>query len=127
MRIGLSHIDMESETSYLTTPTLLVATVIVASVMNYFMYFAAPSNSDSAIKDERYKGNEYFRAVVGEVSELAASSGMEQGCTWSQTNEEVHVCVPLAADVRSKDCHCKVVADKLVVTIRGSVMLHVSQ
>jgi len=53
----------------------------------------------------------------------AATGGTEQGCLWSQTDDEVHVSVAMPADARAKDCQCKILESSLSLTIKGSVVL----
>ena len=75
--------------------------------------------------DRRFKGEEYFQAVVGEVNSFIDFGGVEQGCKWSQTGEDIEICAALPEGARAKDCQCKVLERSLTLTIMGRLMLKV--
>jgi len=97
---------------------LLAATLVAASLLDYAL---TRSNDRPSLDDGRVKGDTYFQEVVGEMA--AAAGGTEQGCLWSQTDDEVHVSVAMPADARAKDCQCKILESSLSLTIKGSVVL----
>lgn len=105
---------------WISTGVLLAATLVAASLLDYAL---TRSNDRPSLDDGRVKGDTYFQEVVGEMA--AAAGGTEQGCLWSQTDDEVHVSVAMPADARAKDCQCKILESSLSLTIKGSVVLRV--
>ena len=99
---------------------MLACTVGAASLLAYLL-LRGRADDGPALKDERFKGDEFFSAVLDgkSVDQLATHSGTEQGCRWSQTDDEVEVLVTLASGVRGKDCQCKVLPDKLSISVPG--------
>ena len=110
--------DFEAVTP--SPPFILAATIGTATLLAYLLMRG--ESDGQTFTDERFKGKEYFSAILDakDADQLAIHSGIEQGCRWSQTETEVEVCVPLAAGVRGKECRCKVLEDKLTITVPGA-------
>ena len=106
----------------LASPRLLALTLGTYTILAYFLIFRKTDDDD-----QRFKGEEYFQAVVGELDSFndaaGTMSGHEQGCDWMQTDDEVVVIAPMPDGARSKDCQCKVLEHSLSVRIRGDAIV----
>jgi hypothetical protein len=115
---------VEALRSPLSVPVLLVLT-LGAAIAIHFLCHQWASTPDL---DERYTGEEYFQAVVADINQVCgAPSGTEQGCGWTQTGDELEICVPMPESARAKDCSCKVLERSVKLTIQGRVVLEVSR
>uniref|UniRef100_A0A7S2GCQ0 CS domain-containing protein n=1 Tax=Haptolina brevifila TaxID=156173 RepID=A0A7S2GCQ0_9EUKA len=103
----------------LSPPILLSLTLGTAGLLIYFLLQSEVSPPSEP--DHRITGERYFQDVLGEMD--SAASGTEQGCAWSQDDDEVHITVPLPSDARSKDCQCKILDSSLNLSIKGSTVL----
>ena len=106
----------------LSSAESVAATVLVALVLSYFLTFRKAQKPGSAARPE--EPEEYFQAILGETS-LDSWSGAEQGCRWSQTNDEVEVIVPMPNGARGKDVSCRMLATSLKISVQGSVVVEV--
>ena len=100
----------------------VAATVLVALILSYFLIFRTSRKAAGSTRPE--EPEEYFQAILGETS-LDSWSGAEQGCKWSQTNDEVEVIVPMPEGARGKDVSCRVLATSLKISVQGSVVVEV--
>ena len=70
----------------------------------------------------RDEPEEYFQRIVKEVT-LDSWSGTEQGCSWTQTDDEVEVVAPLLEGAKAKDVACKVLPSSLALSVRGATVV----
>ena len=123
---------MEASAAPLPASLVLAGTIGTASVLAYLLLRGERGASSSGRHGERsvcHEGEDFFTTVVGELDSFAPPStdgGTEQGCRWTQTDEEVEVVVPLPEGARSKDCHCKVLERSLAVKVMGGTIVEVS-
>ena len=106
------------------------ATVVVAAILSYLLIFRKPRSGKgqggSAGSDRgAAEPEEYFRAILGEAK-LDSWHGKEQGCQWTQTDEEVEVTTPMPSGAKGRDVSCKVLTASLKIAIQGAVVLEVS-
>ncbi len=114
----------------LTPPTPAVTLGVTLGVWTLVSYFILRSSSDSEpmnICKRRITSStssEYFSATQkADIDKLGMHSGTEQGCSWSQTDGEITVRVPIPAGARGKDCMCQVLEDQLTITVKSSVVV----
>jgi hypothetical protein len=113
----------ENEALLLPAGLALTCAVVVSSI--FVLILLNRRHGRQPLVDQRFKGEEYFQAVVGEVNSFVDVGGVEQGCQWSQNGEEVEICAALPEGARAKDCQCKVLERAMTLTILGQLMIKV--
>lgn len=94
---------------------VLSSTIAVAAILSFVLLRLGTSQRPTLRKDE---AEDYFQRILDEIS-LDSWSGIEQGCSWTQTDDEVEVTAPLAAGVKARDVTCKILPSSLSVAICG--------
>ena len=105
---------------------VLVLTVLVATILSYVLLRGDLKQPSEQQQNERANGSseldEYFQRIPNAVR-LDSWSGTEQGCRWTQTDDEVMVAAPLA-DARAKEVACKVLPSSIALSVRGTPVVH---
>ena len=111
----------------LTPPSpavILSVTLGLWTLASYFVLRGSGDDEPAMVKDERNKSSEYFSAILKDnLDNMGTRGGTERGFTWSQTDNEIVVCVPMPAGARGHDCVVKVLEDKLTITIKSAVVV----
>lgn len=105
----------------------LGATIVVAWILSYFLIFRKAADSRAKAAAARAAAGEpaeYFRAILGET-QLDSWNGTEQGCRWTQTDDEIEVTAPMPNGAKGKDVTCRVLPTSLKVSILGTVIVEV--
>ena len=105
------------------------ATVVVAALLSYLLIFRKPRSSKGQGGHGSDRGaaepEEYFRAIIGEAKS-DSWHGTEQGCQWTQTDDEIEVTTPMPSGAKGRDVSCRVLTASLKIAIQGSILLEVS-
>ena len=111
----------------LTPPSpavILAVTLGLWTLTSYFVLRGSGDDEPAKAKDERNKSSEYFSAILKDnLDNMGTRGGTERDFTWSQTDNEIVVCVPMPAGARGHDCVVKVLEDKLTITIKSTVVV----
>ena len=105
---------------------VLLLTIAIAALLSYVLLSRDGKNASkrappqaASRKDEP---EEYFQKILADVK-LDTWSGTEQGCRWSQTDDEVEVIAPLPTEARAKDVVCKILPGSIALAVRGTSTL----
>ena len=102
--------------------TVFMLTLVAAVVLSFVLLRKPRSSTQKICKAPKDGPEEYFQRLLTDVS-LDVWSGTEQGCKWSQTDDEVELIAPLPAGVKGKDVACKVLPGSISISVRGSSIL----
>ena len=104
--------------------TLAWTVAVSASLSYWLLYPSSPESSSPSPSASRraptQQQEEYFQAVLAAAPAADSWSGKAQGYSWTQTDAEVEVSVPIAEGVRAKDIKCKIMPSTIALTIQGT-------
>ena len=100
-------------------PITVFALTLVVGIALSFVLLRQPSSRDRIPNAPKDEPEEYFQKILDDVS-LDVWSGSEQGCEWSQTDDQVELTASLPAGTKGKDVAFKVLPGSISVAVRDT-------
>ena len=96
---------------------VLLVTLLTAGVLSFFL-LGTSSDQKRPPSKRQDEDEEYFQKIVADVK-LDSWSGQAQGCSWTQTDDEVELTSTLPPEVKARDVVCKVLPGSIALSARG--------
>lgn len=103
---------------------LLLLTIAIAALLGRVLLRASPPPHD-AVAQKRPTTTRYFERILRHEQDMSKFAGEQAGYSWSQTEAEVEVVVPVAAELRAADVACRIQPGAVSLTCGGRVILQV--